>query len=274
MCAAGFAGPACDKPVRHGTFYKHEAAMRARRTQHSMVFRRGSGRGDELWVFGGLARESERSADHIRSDVEMYSLAKQMWSTLRCSGKNGQLLELPAGRYGHTAVTMRDSMVVYGGRVSHRIHNASSKIWALDNAGTAVDEVWSLEFATLVWTQLWPPSGPRAPGTVATTLGSSTTSNTQERPVVPMAVHGHSATVIGDSMYVLGGLNKKEALVWQFLKFDALQRKWEPCSTRGSFPGGLFGHTAVYSKESDSMYVYGGRGRVRMTDGLIQKTNR
>ena len=273
MCAAGFTGPACNIPTQRGVFYQHEASMRAPRTRHSMVYHNGGGRGDELWTYGGYSHEVAGSdgvlREFIRADVEMYSLSKQMWSTLKCTSK-----QCPVGRYGHTAVAVDGAMLVFGGRITHRRQNASTTTWSMNTAGLAVPDVWSLRFATREWSKLWPPVASNVPGVSSTTLLTSTTATPDAPPVVPIAVHGHTATVIAGSMHVLGGLNIKDELVWQFIRFDANTAQWEKCSTRGSFPGGLFGHTAVYSNSTGSLYVFGGRGRIRMTDGLIQKTER
>lgn len=114
--------------------------------------------------------------------------------------------------------------------------------------------------------------------TTRSTTTSSTTSTVQPWPrkLQPLAVFGHTSTVAKGNMYVLGGLNQEGTLAWQFLRLNLENMVWEKrgCSTSGNFPGGLYGHSTVYAESIDSLVVYGGRGRVRLVDGLISSTRR
>ena len=112
--------------------------------------------------------------------------------------------------------------------------------------------------------------------TTTTTTASTSSSPSTPPPLLPLAVFGHTATIAKGSMYVFGGLTPEGTLAWQFLRLDLKTMDWKKrgCSTSGNFPGGLYGHSTVYAESIDSLIVYGGRGRVRLVDGLISSTRR
>lgn len=249
FCSAAWTGADCGTRVHRGAFTTMPAEMVGPRNQHSMVYRAGA---DEVWVYGGFDQYDE-TWDRFRADLEVYSFDSQSWARVR------EPLEAPIPRAGHTAVVHADKMLVFGGRVSSPSPspspggNSSLSKWISPHSGVATNEFWSFDFTDRVWTPL----------AVTGTTG-----------VTAQAVYGHTATIAGDAMHILGGLGRRGELVWQHLRYDLRRREWQHGSTAGSFPGGLFGHSAVYAPQTDSIYVYGGRGRKSMQDGYIQKTRR
>ncbi|KAJ4455397.1 putative kelch repeat protein [Paratrimastix pyriformis] len=111
----------------------------------------------------------------------------------------------PPKRFGHTAVSSGNVVIVFGG------YGAQS---------TCFGDIWYLDTAHMRWHRVEP---------------------TGESPCKRM---GHSATVIGADMLVFGGDNGTNCLndLWAF---DIESEHWMQIKTEGEIPGPRYGHACV-----------------------------
>ena len=143
----------------------------------------------------------------------------------------------PQARHGHSAATYGDAMIIYGGLVSNGVS----------------DELWVLHFANVTWILLKPDQ--------------------RAAVALPPPLFGHTATVVGDKMLVLGGRNLGSGgFVQQEYWFHLPSSTWAAPDnrTRGARPTALFRHSAVYSNSTGEVIVFGGLSRLRMTNGLFR----
>ena len=128
----------------------------------------------------------------------------------------------PSERYGHSSVTVDDSLLVFGG---------------CETGGRFLDDLWSLELESARWTRLGPPLNVE---------GAS--------PALwPQGRHFHGAVAIESTMFVLfGKSNGYMNDVWQY---DVKTHVWcKAESTAG--PSRRFGHATV--EYGGDIYIYGG----------------
>ena len=72
---------------------------------------------------------------------------------------------------------------------------------------------------------------------------------------------GHSANVIGDSIYLFGGRNKND-----IQKYNIKEKTLSEIKTKGNIPGGRTNHGSAVIK--DNLYIFGGKGRSK-TDNTL-----
>lgn len=83
---------------------------------------------DELYVFGGVGKESSDSPLHVYSDVYKYSPAQNTWQKVDTIS--------PVGLTGHVGVKLNEKMVLITGGVNEHIFDK----YFIDIAATAADE--------------------------------------------------------------------------------------------------------------------------------------
>jgi len=210
-----FVSPAEDKaPPRH---------------DHSAVYHEGG-----MYVYGG------RGPTPL-GDFWMFDMAAGAWVEMPAS--TGM-----AARFGHTAVVIGDSMVVYGGYV--------------DQVGLS-DEVWSFNFTSSSWTLL----GPRASNfdELGTTPYVADVADAILFPAdIPAARFAHTAAATATGMFVYGGAGgatMREALddCWFF---DLTEKTWVPvfASTGSARYDAAASMMIMTEFDLPVMAVYGGHG--------------
>lgn len=148
--------------------------------------------GDKIYLFGGLANESEDPKNNIPKYLnDLYTLEirgnQLIWDLPTTYGEN------PPPRESHTAVaytckrTNKCSLVIYGGM-----------------SGCRLGDLWMLDTDTMVWTR------PQA-------LGPA-----------PLPRSLHSSTLLGSRMYVFGGW---VPLVMDDVKMAAHEKEWKCTNT-------------------------------------------
>ncbi|XP_076857854.1 leucine-zipper-like transcriptional regulator 1 homolog isoform X2 [Brachyhypopomus gauderio] len=74
--------------------------------------------------------------------------------------------------------------------------------------------------------------------------------------IVPSNRKGHSAVVLGSSMFVYGGYNDMQRTLQEFWRYNLDSREWELLSNGQVGPGPRHSHSVMAHR--DSMYLYGG----------------
>ena len=150
----------------------------------------------------------------------------------------------PSSRYSHSAVIYNSHMYIFGGAVG---------LWP--SFGRATDELWRYDLLAGTWARRTAPRPPEG-------------NNASETATVwPMAVYGHTATLVGSDMYIVGGIGVDGDFVMQMYKLNLDTGVWEDVVPGGSFPTAVFGHSAVHLLSQGTIVVYGGRGSTRMPTG-------
>jgi len=137
---------------------------------------------------------------------------------------------VPGARTGHSAVSWRGKLILFGGNnPQHRFNDT----WILD-----VSEPLGVSTGKLLatWIQL----------------------NVRDN-VRPPSRSGHTASVVGDSLYVFGGCRFNGAYndLWK-LDLSAPEPRWEELHVTGTPPTPRLGHAAVAL--GDRIVFSGGRG--------------
>jgi len=137
----------------------------------------------------------------------------------------------PPPRNSHSAVAFGGQLVIFGG-FSHNTSQGS--VFCTNPLDDCVyyNDVWIYSPYADKWTQLM-PSG-----------------------VKPPARWGHSASVIGENMYIFGGTNAAGATLNDLWAYNFPYGVWQKLSPSGSTPGARYAHTQVTI--GGAMYVYGG----------------
>ncbi|XP_062471429.1 multiple epidermal growth factor-like domains protein 8 [Pezoporus occidentalis] len=99
--------------------------------------------------------------------------------------------------------------------------------------GAAADDAWVLELGGLRWRR-------------------------EEGPGLPLA--GHSLTARGVTWLLLvGGASAGGGANTALRRFLLRERRWEEVKQRGTPPGALLGHSALYHPPLDALFVWGGQ---------------
>ncbi|XP_048585207.1 attractin-like protein 1 [Nematostella vectensis] len=126
---------------------------------------------------------------------------------------------VPSRRYGHSMVVVNGSLVVFGGRVE----------------GSEVNELWIFDTHLMSWQEVSPKGG-----------------NT------PLAVSGHSATVVGGKMVVLFGYGPEEGFTQKVQEYDLMTNSWQLFNVSSHIVRATYGHSSVYDHLSGRIYLHGG----------------
>lgn len=137
----------------------------------------------------------------------------------------------PCKRYGHSSIVWNHQMVLFGG---------------YDDTGSQNDELYFYDFEQNTWTE-------------------------KKLIVKPLARFGHSCDLLGDNMYIFGGLGAKRTLgdLW---KFDLVNQNWVEIKLKHhSIPRPVYGHFTFIFK--NFIYIFGGKGDIKdMNDIFIIST--
>ncbi|EDO36874.1 predicted protein [Nematostella vectensis] len=175
--------------------------------------------GDWIWVYGGYSLISTQFNDLIRL-VLLQDLVRYS-----LSNNTWEVLQLdpaspvPSRRYGHSMVVVNGSLVVFGGRVE----------------GSEVNELWIFDTHLMSWQEVSPKGG-----------------NT------PLAVSGHSATVVGGKMVVLFGYGPEEGFTQKVQEYDLMTNSWQLFNVSSHIVRATYGHSSVYDHLSGRIYLHGG----------------
>jgi len=137
----------------------------------------------------------------------------------------------PPPRNSHTAVAFGGQLIVFGGFY----HNASQGMVGcsdpLDDC-QYMNDIWTYSPGSDKWTQLMPYGD------------------------VPIARWGHSASVVGEDMYVFGGTNAAGSVLNDLWGYNFPYGVWQQLSPAGKIPSARFTQTMVTI--GDTVYMYGG----------------
>ncbi|ELT93982.1 hypothetical protein CAPTEDRAFT_2628 [Capitella teleta] len=231
--------------------------------------------GRRIFSFGGYCT-SEEFNDNRPMDVHVLNTITYKWTALPVATSKSDLSECPYQRYGHTAVAWADNAYVWGGRnddtgccnVLYCFNTATLK-WsrcttyglvpgARDGHSACVlgnlmyifggyvadmdeysNELHALDFTTMTWSVV----------------------KTRGKP--PSGRDFHSATAIGNQMYLFGGRSHLdpynfllETYCNQIKAFDSVSQTWQDVPALGPKPCGRRSHSAFLYK--GALYVFGG----------------
>ncbi|CAG8551160.1 1529_t:CDS:10 [Cetraspora pellucida] len=138
--------------------------------------------------------------------------------------------DIPYPRSRHTHVNVGHNMIVFGGLLKYPTDNSDAFIYILNTV-------------TNQWSKLSIP----------------------EKLFLTQR-HGHTATVIGTSMYIFGGQNYRgiylnDLIVFDLTTMESQNLSWKIISHSNYAPSGRTGHIACAYK--DKIYVFGGTDGIR-----------
>eukprot|EP00906_Rhabdomonas_costata_P029350 RCo041433 len=183
------------------------------RSGHTVIEHQGC-----LIVHAGYLEGMGPSAE-LSNDTYAFSFEDRRWRSLLCDG------DIPPKVFGHTAILLGESMVVYGGQDFVRTQGVVSSLCLAAGPN-----------GRYCWTTMVHPSNPYSP-----------------RPR-----WGHSAVSFGGEMIVFGGstLHPSFPVLDDTMKFSVTSG-WEPLCTTGTPPSARRRHSAVQHRHR--MWVFGGR---------------
>ena len=162
-------------------------------------------------VFGGF-RNSTRF-----NDLYSLNLSTLAWTQLSPTGS------LPSARVGHSAVydNTTDCMIIFGG----------------DSGSGSLNDLYSLNLETLIWTKLSPTGGP------------------------PTARDSHSAILDEGNrrMIIMDGEDSGGGALSDIWSLNMMTLAWTPLSPSGMPPAPRLLASAVYDNITGAMIVFGGR---------------
>jgi len=137
----------------------------------------------------------------------------------------------PPPRNSHSAVEFAGQLIVFGG-FSHNTSQGS--VFCNDPLDDCIyfNDVWSYSPFGDKWTQLM-PAGDK-----------------------PIPRWGHSASVVGENMYIFGGTNAAGQTLNDLWAFNFPYGVWQKLSPGGTIPGTRYAHSQVTI--GDAVYLYGG----------------
>ncbi|KAF3912713.1 hypothetical protein ABW21_db0207834 [Orbilia brochopaga] len=231
--------------------------------------------GNAFIVFGGDTKMNE----HDRLDETLYLLntSSRQWSRAQPMG------DKPAGRYGHTLNILGSKLYVFGGqaegnffndlmafdlntlqsntsrwelllnnvdgspdfpakRTNHTVISYADKLYLFGGTNGVIwfNDVWAYDPRTNSWSQL-------------DCIG-----------YIPSPREGHSAALVGDTMYVFGGRSNDGTDLGDLAAFRIPSRRWYTFQNMGPSPSPRSGH---------SMTTFGTRIFVKGGEPSVQTTN-
>lgn len=223
------------------------------------------GVGNVLIVWGGDTKTSE---EEIQDDgLYLLNLSTREWTRVKISGS------CPEGRYGHSAAIIGSKFYIFGGQTDQ---------------GGFMNDLWSFDLHKLKsgapqW-QCIESTNDVAPtrrtGHTVVTHGESifvfggtdgqyhyndtwkfdtTTGQWKELDCIgyiPLPREGHSATLVDDVMYVLGGRGVDGKDLDDLAAFKISNQRWYMFQNMGPAPAGRSGHTMA--SWQGKVYVLGG----------------
>ncbi|EGD72476.1 laminin B1 [Salpingoeca rosetta] len=177
---------------------------------------------DVLATFGGL------TVNGPSSQTRMYNFTAQGWTTLAPAAAS----PAPAARYSHAFWLDGDALHIHGGV------NASERTAAAygiaHHPAHYTDDHWRLDLQSGVWRRV------------------------DARGVPPPAVAGHTATLVGDTVYVVGGRTADTLFSAYVHAFNVTDEAWSRIVPLAAHLGKVSDHAAVYHPQSHAIIVSGG----------------
>lgn len=162
--------------------------------------------------------KANKMSPFIAADLWSYSLDSKLWNNVRSSSSN-----IPVPRWLHTAVSINNAMIVFGG-VSY--------------SDIILGDVWVFQPVSATWVKAVP----------------------QGDPILPR--EGHSACVFNDrDMVVFGGISYGHLPFNDLWIYGAETNTWELIRPEGTAPPPRWLHTAVSKSDgfgTEKMFVFGG----------------
>jgi len=168
--------------------------------------------------------------EHNISDT-WYFDSSALYLQKNASWKQSFSTATPPPRNSHTAVVFGGQLVIFGGFY----HNASQgEVSCNDPADDCFyyNDIWIYSPNADKWTQLMP-------------YGDA-----------PQPRWGHSASVIGEDMYIFGGTTAAGTVLNDLWGYNFPYGVWQKLSPQGTVPAARFTQTQVTI--GDTAYVYGG----------------
>lgn len=200
-----------------------------RRYEHAATYL-----GGRMYIIGG------NSNGRLLSDTAFLDIRTLTWQRVDAAAGSSEGAALPSSSApssaseppppppttlppiaGHVAVAWKTSIIVAGGHTKD---------------GRSTFEVYSLDVNTGAWTQLQ-PSGAK-----------------------PSSRGGHTATLIGDRLWVFGGEDRSRRALGDVHCLDLAQMAWASPKTTGAVPAPRTGHTAA--AHGEFLFVFGGGSTV------------
>ncbi|EDQ86704.1 uncharacterized protein MONBRDRAFT_38323 [Monosiga brevicollis MX1] len=269
LCDAGFTGydcseprcsPACDAtrgscnpntghclclPGRHGTDCQLNSAVGGW-TERTGVLEHGlaghsltyDATRDILLLVGG--RTGEGSALGFRGKFGQGTVKAQVLEVtpesmaLTVRARLEGTATSPSPRYRHAAALLNNTLWVFGG---------------LNDQHQLNDELWRLDLQS--WT--WSPVVPAANTTW------------------PPACAGHQLISAEGRLYLIGGRGYEDGLLDVFYVYDPTEGLWQEMSLEGASPAGAMQSVVVFDEARRRILLHGGRGQVRMTNGIFNQ---
>ena len=180
--------------------------------------------------------------------------------------------EHPSKRWGHSVVLYNNSMIIFGGRHSHRI----------------LSNIYSLDFATLTWSKIEPYSkAPQARDSHSAIIynncdmiifgGNGVSGKMNDlwnfnfnlkkwneissagKTIWPKARDGHNTAVIFNRfMSVYAGLDDKDNVIKEIYLYEIEKKNWYECDIEGQPIQDKDGQSCC--KVGDTLYLFGGQG--------------
>lgn len=220
--------------------------------------------GNAYILFGGDTKIQE--TDSLDNNLYLLNTTTLRWTIAEPKGPR------PTGRYGHSLVNVGVKLFVFGGQVDDMFY---SDMWVFD--------LTQLRSPTCHWEKvepLTPPPPPRTNHTVVTYQEKIYLFGGANRDLwysdtwcydpalnewtqldctgyVPAPCQGHAATVIGDTMYVFGGMSSQGNLIDQLFALKLTTHKWYTFQNLGPGPCPRSGHSLT-AFDGDKILVWGG----------------
>ncbi|KAL1924126.1 uncharacterized protein VTP21DRAFT_7161 [Calcarisporiella thermophila] len=175
---------------------------------------------NEVFIFGGYVK------NELKKDLFVYDALSNFTQPISTSG------DVPSPRAQHTAVTIGNYLVIFGGETKK-------------NQSGLDDNIYLMNKGTREWTRI-------------TCHGS-----------VPVGRFGHSATSIGPAMFVFGGISDgyylNDLVSFDLRTLNSPFPKWDFHVASNAGPSGRMGHVACAFQ--DKLYIFGGTdGKVTFND--------
>ncbi|XP_050048964.1 attractin-like protein 1 isoform X1 [Dermacentor andersoni] len=211
ICDPFFKGEDCS--IAEGApLYEAQSAtgwVRGRAMHQALVL------GDAMWVLGG------ESLTELDQQIAKYDFLSRKWHTVKPTTTSA-----PANRYGHSVVTYRGKLYLFGGTLRD---------------GRTSNDLWRWDPEELRWAQL----SPHQP-------------ECQNELCPPLTASGHTAAIVDNTMVVIFGHNPDYGYLNVVQEYTFGTNKWEIVQVKGAIVKGGYGHSSVYDPGRRQILVFGG----------------
>ena len=195
-----------------------------------------------VYIYGGegefegeFSRGDLRSTRQIHNKMYKYDTRNASWHALPTVGELPER-RIPFARRSHSAIVVEDfhsgpSILIWAGAGLEPI-KARDRLF---------NDMWAFNIKKETWTFVY------------------------QKGDIPTPRSGHSATLIGNLMYIYGGLVNSESgdgTTAELYCFDTQTLLWSEVPYSGTSPGGVYNHAALphpWSHKQGKIVVFGGR---------------